>query len=52
MDQTLLFLLFAATMLLGWRGHRTAALVLFFLSLALSVADYLHHATDRLPLTF
>jgi hypothetical protein len=52
MDQMLLFVLFAATMILGWWGHRTAALILFFLSLALSAADYLHHATDALPLPF
>ncbi len=51
-DQMLLFVLFAATMILGWWGHRTAALILFFLSLALSAADYLQHATDALPLSF
>ncbi len=52
MDQMVLFLLFAATMIVGWLGRRTAALVLFFIALALSVADYLHHATDALPLSF
>jgi len=47
-----LFGLFALTMLAAWRGRRTLALALFGLSLILSVADYLHHATDRLPLSF
>lgn len=52
MDQTLLFLLFAITMIVAWRGRRGLALALFGLSLILSVADYLHHATDSLPLSF
>jgi hypothetical protein len=52
MDQMVLFLLFGAAMLLGWLGRRTLAMALFGLSLLLSVADYLHHATDKLPLSF
>ncbi|MCB5174665.1 DUF5993 family protein [Microvirga lenta] len=52
MDQMILFLLFAATMLAAWLGRRALAFGLFGLSLVLSVADYLHHATDRLPLSF
>ncbi|HZH51993.1 MAG TPA: DUF5993 family protein [Microvirga sp.] len=52
MDQMLLFGLFAATMLVAWRGHRILALWLFGLTLVLSIADYLHHATDALPLSF
>jgi hypothetical protein len=52
MDQMLLFLLFAATMIAAWRGRRALALALFGLSLVLSLADYLHHATDALPLSF
>ena len=52
MDQTVLFLLFAAAMIVGWLGRRTVALVLFFLALALSLADYLHHAGVALPLSF
>ena len=52
MDQAVLFLLFALAMLAGWFGHRGLALALFGLSLVLSVADYLHHATDSLPLSF
>lgn len=52
MDQTALFLLFALAMLAGWFGHRVLAVGLFGLTLILSVADYLHHATDKLPLSF
>lgn len=52
MDQMVLFLLFAAAMLAGWTGRRGLAFALFGISLILSVADYLHHATDRLPLSF
>lgn len=52
MDQMVLFVLFGAAMVAGWRGSRGAALILFGLSLVLAVAEYLHHATDRLPLSF
>jgi hypothetical protein len=52
MDQMLLFGLFAVTMVVAWKGHRTVALALFGLSLILSLADYMHHATDKLPLSF
>ena len=52
MDQLILFMLYAAAMLAGWMGRRALAFGLFGLSLVLSVADYLHHATDRLPLSF
>jgi len=52
MDQAVLFLLFALAMLAGWFGHRSLALALFGLSFVLSVADYFHHATDALPLSF
>jgi Family of unknown function (DUF5993) len=52
MDQTILFGLFAAAMLVAWHGGRRTAVALFIVALALSVADYLHHATDRLSLSF
>ena len=52
MDQTILFGLFAAALLAAWHGGRRMAVALFFAALALSVADYLHHATDRLSLSF
>ena len=52
MDQLVLFALYAAAMLAGWMGRRALAYGLFGLSFVLSVADYLHHATDKLPLSF
>ena len=52
MDQTILFGLFAAAMLAAWSGGRRTAMALFVVALALSIADYLHHATDRLALSF
>jgi hypothetical protein len=52
MDQTFLFGLFAAALLTAWFGRRRVAVALVLAGLALSVADYLHHATDRLNLSF
>ena len=43
-----LFLLFLVTMLLAWLGRRDHALILFGISLVLTVAVYFHHATDPL----
>jgi len=52
MDQTVLFLLFLIAMLAGWFGGRRAAMTLFLFTLVLSVADYFHHATSALTLSF
>ncbi|MBM6593988.1 DUF5993 family protein [Microvirga pudoricolor] len=52
MDQTFLFGVFAAAMLAAWFNGRRVAVALFLAGLILSVADYLHHATDRLNLSF
>ncbi|WP_210496450.1 DUF5993 family protein [Microvirga antarctica] len=52
MDQLVLFLLFAATLFVAWNGRRRVAIGLFFLTIALFIADYLHHATDPLTLSF
>ena len=52
MDQMVLFLLFAAAMTMGWFKWRRAAIAVFLFAIALTVADYLHHATDALPLSF
>lgn len=52
MDQLVLFLLFGATMFVAWSGHRRAAVGIFILAIALTIADYLHHATDALTLSF
>jgi hypothetical protein len=51
-DQTVLFLLFLLAMLLAWFGPRRPAIVLFGIALVLTVADFLHHATDALKLSF
>jgi tryptophan-rich sensory protein len=47
-------LFFAVTVILvvAWRGPRTAALLLFAVTFIASVATYLHHATDKLNLSF
>lgn len=52
MDQTFLFLLFTLAMLAAWHGPRPPAMILFAAALALTVADYFHHATDALKLSF
>jgi hypothetical protein len=52
MDQTVLFLLFLLAMLLGWFGPRRPAIAVFCIALVLFVADFLHHATDALKLSF
>jgi len=51
-DQTVLFLLFLLAMLIGWFGSRRAAMALFGVALVLSVADFFHHATSALTLSF
>jgi hypothetical protein len=52
MDQLALFLLFGAAMLVAWTGLRRMAIGLFCLAVVLTVADYLHHASDTLNLSF
>lgn len=52
MDQTILFLLLLLTMLIGWFGGRRAAMTLFLVTMVLSVADFVHHATSALTLSF
>jgi hypothetical protein len=52
MDQTILFFLFLLAMLAAWLGPRPLAGALFGIALALSVADYFHHATSALTLSF
>ncbi|MDP2411620.1 MAG: DUF5993 family protein [Pseudolabrys sp.] len=52
MDQAILFTLFLAAMLAAWLGPRLLAATLFAVALALTVADYFHHATDALKLSF
>jgi hypothetical protein len=39
-------------LLAAWWGSRTLALMLFAVTFVASVATYLHHATDKLNLSF
>jgi len=52
MEFTALFLGLAAVLLVAYFGRRRLALVLFAVTFIASVAIYLHHATDRLQLSF
>jgi hypothetical protein len=46
------FLVFAATMWAAWRRDQRVAMSLFALGMLFTLAVYLHHATDVLPLSF
>jgi len=52
MEFTLLFLSVTIVMLVAWRGPRPLAIGLFAAVLIACVATFLHHATDRLTLSF
>jgi hypothetical protein len=52
MEFTALFLAVIIVMLVAWWGARTIALTLFAITLAATVATYLHHASDVLKLSF
>lgn len=52
MDQTILFVLYLIAMLAAWFGPRRLAMAVFAGALALTAADYFHHATDALKLSF
>lgn len=52
MTFTLLFLIWAAALLVAWIGSRLLAIGLFAAALAFSLALFVHHATDRLALSF
>ncbi|HEY7669113.1 MAG TPA: DUF5993 family protein [Hyphomicrobium sp.] len=52
MDFFVIFLVLAASLWAAWRGPARASVLLFAGALLLTVATYLHHATDRLPLSF
>ena len=51
MDSSIAFLIFAAAMWAAWRRGPRVALSLFTLGLLFTLAVYLHHATDALPLS-
>ena len=52
MEFTALFLGLTVVLLVASLGPRSLALTLFAVTFITSVAIYLHHATDRLQLSF
>ena len=52
MEFTALFLAITITMLIAWHGPRRVTIGLFAVVLIACVATFLHHATDRLNLSF
>lgn len=52
MEFTALFILLLFAMAGAWWGSRSIALVIFTIALFASMATYVHHATDTLPLSF
>ena len=52
MEFTALFFAVTVTLVAVWRGPRIAALLIFAATFMASIAVYLHHATDKLQLSF
>jgi hypothetical protein len=52
MEFTALFLALTVVLVVASLGPRSLALVLFAVTFITSLAIYLHHATDRLQLSF
>jgi hypothetical protein len=52
MDFSVVFLIFAASMWAAWRRPAGPAILLFSIGMMLTIALYLHHATQTLPLSF
>jgi hypothetical protein len=52
MEFTAQFLALTVVLLVAWLGSRRLALGLFAVTFIVSVAIYLHHATDTLRLSF
>jgi RsiW-degrading membrane proteinase PrsW (M82 family) len=51
-DSSIAFFIFAAALWAAWRRGPRVAVSLFALGVLFTVAVYLHHATDALPLSF
>ncbi|MFK7760762.1 MAG: DUF5993 family protein [Candidatus Midichloriaceae bacterium] len=47
-----IFTLLIITLCLGYIGKLNSSLVLFFICYAASIAWFIHHATDKLNLSF
>ncbi len=52
MNFAVILLVFAAGMWAVWRRREGVAVALTFIGLVLTIALYLHHATETLPLSF
>ncbi len=52
MEFSVVFLVFAASLWVAWKREGRKAILLFAAGMAFTVALYLHHATDPLPLSF
>ena len=52
MEFTLVFLVFAASLWVAWKREGRKAILLFAAGMAFTVALFLYHATDTLPLSF
>lgn len=52
MDLMFAFLLATVLLVAAWRGPRLVTLALSAVTFAVTLAIYLHHATDRLALSF
>jgi hypothetical protein len=52
MEFSVVFLVFAASLWVAWKRQGRKAILLFAVGMACTVALYLHHATDPLPLSF
>jgi len=52
MESSIAFLVFAASLWAAWCRGPQLAMLLFTLGIVLTVAVYLHHASEALPLSF
>lgn len=52
MEFAVIFLVFAVCLWFAWSRQARKAIVAYWIGLILTVALYLHHATERLPLSF
>lgn len=51
MEFSVIFLIFAASLWVAWRREPRKAILLFSLGMVCTMALYLHHATETVPLS-